>query len=127
MNSSRSVGGISNRVFIRRYINSGGFWVRFNNNEEDNLMVFFESTKSNLNESGFLRHMLIRYYHSTKRKADMKLTKIKPLDNKTLFRVMNETINSELDKVIDNGEIPTIRVCKFGDMFGNGNKIGTKK
>ena len=123
MNSKKSMGGLNNRVFIRRYI-TGGFWVRFMDGGTDKLLVMFQS-KKNLEDTGFKKHMIMRYYSSCRRRPEMSLNVLKPLDGKTLYNLINESITKELDVVFGSGNIPQIQMSKFGSLHGSGSKINT--
>lgn len=117
-NSTKGI-GLSNRVWIRRYINGSGYWIRYTDGETDRLMVFFQSNKE-LEKTGFLKHMIIRYYSSCRRKPIMTLTFMKPSVGDTLYNLMHGTITKQINKVFESNRIPVIKMSKFGDFW---NKI----
>jgi len=108
-----------NRAFMHRYID-GGVWIRFKSSDSEILLVFFTSTKDKLEETGFKKHIVIRYYSGCKMKPVIEISTIKATDGKTVHQIAEELINAEIDKTIELN-IPEIKSSRFGTLF-NANK-----
>ncbi len=108
--------GISNRVFMSRYIRDG-FWVRVKKKDSDIMLVFFLSPKDDLVNSGLVKHLSIRYRKATHMSPVMKLEPVKPNDNSNIYDVMDQIIEKELDGS------ESYKSSRFGQFFGVNKKI----
>lgn len=120
MNSNRSIGSISSREMMRRYLTGGGLWLYLKEGDKNILMVFFKSKRAGIEKTGsFYRQILYRYYKNCRLRPIIKLTPITMLADKPLKDKISDIINAELDQATD---IPIIRWSRFGTFFGQGGK-----
>ena len=113
-NGSGSVGGMSNRTFMGRYIRSG-LWINYKTDNYNVMLIFFSSPKSEF--TSFKRIFRIRYYSASKKKINIDVKKINP-ENNTLFKEVGDIITTEMNIDLDPNDIPTdIKINCFGELW----------
>jgi len=120
LQSSKSLGGMNNRRFWKRFVN-GGFHVSYMKNDSTGVILIFIQARRELLDKMFIRHLTMRYHSSCRLYPKISLTLMKPTDEiKSLYQIMNKQVNDEIETVFDSGFIPKVRVVKFGCYHGTG-------
>lgn len=124
ISSNYSIGGIKNFNFFKRFL-LGGFHISFTKGDTGIMMMFCRAKKTL--DKNFLHHFMMRYQNAVGLSIPkVSLTLIKPTDEDTsVYSKMNEYVNTEINKVFENGDIPKIHMRKFGIYSKSSNNFNT--
>ena len=114
-NGSNSI-GMSNKNFMDKWIQQG-FWVNYEANEENTMMIFFSTLKNDITK--FYRRFQMRYYAIARKKPIFEMINIPKLNNENeLYAELKQLMEKQLNAEYDNGHIPTkVKASAFGKLY----------